>query len=586
MTTIAKEQVARAVYDAIPRIACVLPHDVRAALEAAQAVEAAQPSENAYSGEDARRLENACSTQDAWLSVGAQSAGNVHLAEGAQPAESMQFAGNAHLAEGVQRAAGAQSSESSQPAEGGRPAEGSTRGAVVLGHLLENAEIAERDHVPICQDTGTVWVCLEVGPDVAVPGDVFACVDEAVARAYTEARLRKSVVRDALVDRANTGDNTPAFTNIHFVEEPGARVHVLLKGGGSDNASRVTMLTPGAGREGIIAEVMDCVAHKAANACPPLVIGIGVGGTFDKVAGMAKSALLREVGTPAADPRVAEFERELLEKVNASGMGPGALGGKTLALAVHVNTAPCHIAALPLAINMGCSAMRRATVELDDATPSAWPPVAESGRRDDEAKGHMGVLQEENERADASGEGATAGAVPVKLALPLDKSELAKLKAGDACTLTGEMYMLRDAGHIRLLEELKAQGSLPYGLEGATIFYAGPTPPAAGRPFGAVGPTTASRMDFAAPALYRAGVVATVGKGVRSKDVAAACQETGSVYFVATGGAAALLAQRVESGEVVAYDDLGTEALRRITVRDFPVFVGLDTRGGNVYDLQ
>ena len=568
MTTITKEQVARAVYDAIPRIACVLPHDVRAALEAAQAVEAAQPSGNAYSGEDARRMENACSTQDAWLSLGAQ------------------FAGNAHLAEGVQHAVGAQSSESSQPAEGGRPAEGSTRGAVVLGHLLENAEIAERDHVPICQDTGTCWVCLEVGPDVAVPGDVFACVDEAVARAYTEARLRKSVVRDALVDRANTGDNTPAFTDIHFVEEPGARVHVLLKGGGSDNASRVTMLTPGAGREGIISEVMDCVAHKAANACPPLVIGIGVGGTFDKVAGMAKSALLREVGTPAADPRVAEFERELLEKVNASGMGPGALGGKTLALAVHVNTAPCHIAALPLAINMGCSAMRRATVELDDATPSAWPPVAESGRRDDEAKGHMEDLQEENGRADASGERATVGAAPVKLALPLDKSELAKLKAGDACTLTGEMYMLRDAGHIRLLEELKAQGSLPYGLEGAAIFYAGPTPPAAGRPFGAVGPTTASRMDFAAPALYRAGVVATVGKGVRSKDVAAACQETGSVYFVATGGAAALLAQRVESGEVMAYDDLGTEALRRITVRDFPVFVGLDTRGGNVYDLQ
>ena len=302
---------------------------------------------------------------------------------------------------------------------------------------------------------------------------MFACVDEAVARAYTEARLRKSVVRDALVDRANTGDNTPAFTDIHFVEEPGARVHVLLKGGGSDNASRVTMLTPGAGREGIIAEVMDCVAHKAANACPPLVIGIGVGGTFDKVAGMAKSALLREVGTPAADPRVAEFERELLEKVNASGMGPGALGGKTLALAVHVNTAPCHIAALPLAINMGCSAMRRATVELDDATPSAWPPVAESGRRDDEAKGHMEDPQEENGRADASDEGATAGAVPVKLALPLDKSELAKLKAGDACTLTGEMYMLRDAGHIRLPGRAWRPACCRMGLRARPYSYAG-----------------------------------------------------------------------------------------------------------------
>lgn len=175
---------------------------------------------------------------------------------------------------------------------------------------------------------------------------------------------------------------------------------------------------------------------------------------------------------------------------------------------------------------------------------------------------------------------------PIRLALPLDREALAGLRAGDACLLSGEMYMLRDAGHIRLMAELEERGSLPYGLAGATILYAGPTPPAAGRPFGAVGPTTASRMDFAAPALHRAGIVATVGKGVRSSQVAQACAQTGSVYFVATGGAAALLARCVESGEVVAYGDLGTEALRRIAVRDFPVFVGLDTRGGDIYDLR
>ena len=172
-----------------------------------------------------------------------------------------------------------------------------------------------------------------------------------------------------------------------------------------------------------------------------------------------------------------------------------------------------------------------------------------------------------------------------ELKLPLEKNVLATLRAGDACTLSGEMYTLRDAGHIRLLAELEERGSLPYGLSGATIFYAGPTPPAAGRPFGAVGPTTASRMDFAAPALHRAGIVATVGKGLRSDEVAHACQETGSVYFVATGGVAALLAQCVVSSETFAYDDLGTEALRRMEVRDFPVFVGLDTRGGCIYDL-
>ena len=179
-------------------------------------------------------------------------------------------------------------------------------------------------------------------------------------------------------------------------------------------------------------------------------------------------------------------------------------------------------------------------------------------------------------------------AEPIKLALPLDRDELAKLRAGDACTLTGPMYTLRDAGHIRLLAELDAQGSdeLPYGLAGQAIFYAGPTPAAAGRPFGAIGPTTASRMDFATPRLLRAGVVATIGKGTRSQPVKDACVETGSVYFVAVGGAAAYLAKCVESSTTVAYDDLGTEALRRIDVVDFPVFVGVDVTGADVYDLS
>ncbi len=175
-------------------------------------------------------------------------------------------------------------------------------------------------------------------------------------------------------------------------------------------------------------------------------------------------------------------------------------------------------------------------------------------------------------------------ATPRNLSLPLDREELKTLRAGDACLLSGEMFMLRDAGHIRLVAELEEQGSLPYGLEGATIFYAGPSPAAAGRPFGAVGPTTASRMDFAAPRLHRAGVVATIGKGVRSAEVIRACQETGSVYFVATGGAAALLAQCVIAGQVVAYEDLGTEALRRIEVRGLPVFVGIDIQGDCIYD--
>lgn len=170
-----------------------------------------------------------------------------------------------------------------------------------------------------------------------------------------------------------------------------------------------------------------------------------------------------------------------------------------------------------------------------------------------------------------------------RLTLPLCKEGLAELKAGDVCYLSGVMYTLRDAGHARLLDEMANSEKLPYELEGQTIFYAGPTPARAGRPFGAIGPTTASRMDFAAPALYRSGIVATIGKGKRSEEVRTTCEETGSVYFISTGGAAAFLAKCIESSQTLAYHELGTEALRKIEVVDFPVFVGIDTRGNDIY---
>lgn len=239
-----------------------------------------------------------------------------------------------------------------------------SREAGVLDRILENARIGATDGVPICQDTGSVWVCLEVGESLAVPGNIFSRVNDAVARAYTDGRLRMSLVRDALFDRANTGDNTPAFCELKLVPGDSATLHVLLKGGGSDNASRVVMLPPGAGADGVRRVVLDCVREKAANACPPLVIGLGVGATFDKVAGLAKHALLREVGSSAASAEAAAFEEELLAEVNALGIGPAALGGAPTALAVHLETAPCHIAALPVAVNMGCCAMRSASVQL------------------------------------------------------------------------------------------------------------------------------------------------------------------------------------------------------------------------------
>lgn len=246
-----------------------------------------------------------------------------------------------------------------------RDEERGERARIVLDQLCDNCMIAGQNMLPICQDTGTVWVCLEIGPDVNIHGDIFSEVNDVVAHAYTQNALRKSVVRDALFDRTNTQDNTPAFCELRFVDEPGAaHLHVMLKGGGSDNASCVTMLTPSAGKQGVIDTVIARVKEKASCACPPLVVGVGVGATFDKVAGLSKLALMRPLGTPNPDPEADAFEQELLAAINETGIGAGALGGKTTALAVRVKTAPCHIAALPVAVNMGCSALRRMTIEL------------------------------------------------------------------------------------------------------------------------------------------------------------------------------------------------------------------------------
>ncbi len=248
-----------------------------------------------------------------------------------------------------------------------RQDESDERARLVLDQLLENAAVAADDHVPICQDTGTVWICLELGSEgVELATDPFVEADETVARAYRDNALRFSTLRDALTDRSNSGDNTPAFTEIRYVPGSGATLHVMLKGGGSDNASCVEMLAPGAGADGVREVVLRRVEEKASSACPPLVVGVGVGSTFDAVAGLAKHALLRPVDEPAADPQVAAFEADLLTDINALGIGPAALGGDTTALACHIQTAPCHIAALPVAVNLGCCALRSISIDLED----------------------------------------------------------------------------------------------------------------------------------------------------------------------------------------------------------------------------
>lgn len=234
----------------------------------------------------------------------------------------------------------------------------------ILDDLARNLDAARETGLPICQDTGLVTVYMELGQDVHVTGgDLNGAVQEGVRRGYAEGYLRKSVVRDPL-RRVNTGDNTPAAINLRIVPGEGLKLTVAPKGAGSENMCRVKMLTPASGEAGVREFVLGAVLSAGGNPCPPTVVGVGIGGSFDSVGALAKEALLRPLGEPNPDEYYAAMERELLEELNTSGLGPQGLGGRTTALAVHINAAPTHIAMLPAAVCISCHAIRHAEVTL------------------------------------------------------------------------------------------------------------------------------------------------------------------------------------------------------------------------------
>ena len=231
----------------------------------------------------------------------------------------------------------------------------------VLDHITENYSI--QDGTPICQDTGMACVFLEIGQDVHIAGNLIEAVDEGVRRGYAEGFLRKSVVGDP-IRRVNTGDNTPAMVYTELVPGEQVKITVAPKGFGSENMSRIAMLKPSDGMDGVKQFIVDSVAQAGPNPCPPIVVGVGIGGTFDKCALLAKKALLREIGTYNTDPYYEELEQELLESVNGLGIGPQGFGGRTTALAVHIETMPTHIAGLPCAVNINCHVSRHVTEVL------------------------------------------------------------------------------------------------------------------------------------------------------------------------------------------------------------------------------
>jgi fumarate hydratase subunit alpha len=238
-------------------------------------------------------------------------------------------------------------------------------GREVLGQLVENADIAAADRVPICQDTGFAVIFAEVGQDVhLVGGDFDDAIDEGVRQGYGDGYLRKSVAEEPAHARRNTKDNTPAILHTSIVPGDKVRLTMMAKGGGAENMSSLNMLKPSQGWDGMAQAVVDTVSRAGSNPCPPVIIGVGIGGTIDMVTVLAKKALLREIGSVQADPRLAGMEAELLEKINALGIGPQGLGGSTTALAVFIEEMPCHIASMPMAVNVQCHAQRHKTVEL------------------------------------------------------------------------------------------------------------------------------------------------------------------------------------------------------------------------------
>ena len=229
----------------------------------------------------------------------------------------------------------------------------------ILDQILENSTIAAKDEMPLCQDCGLAIVFIELGQEVRISdGDLYQAVDEGVRQGYAEGYLRKSAVRQPFSARVNTKDNTPAIIHTEVVPGDQLKINVAPKGGGSENMSRFTVLKPAQGRQGVVDFVVSAVEEAGSNPCPPTIVGVGIGGSAEKAMILAKKALLRTVGEPSPDPEVAELEKELLQRINATGVGAGGVGGRITSLAVHVETFPAHIASLPVAVNLQCHSAR------------------------------------------------------------------------------------------------------------------------------------------------------------------------------------------------------------------------------------
>ncbi|MCC7151384.1 MAG: fumarate hydratase [Rubrivivax sp.] len=443
-----------------------------------------------------------------------------------------------------------------------------------IAQILTNSKMCAEGHRPICQDTGIVNVFLKVGLGVRF-GDGFdaglqAVVDEGVRRGYLNSGnlLRASVLADPIFERRNTQDNTPAVVHVELVPGNQVDVTVAAKGGGSENKSKVAMLNPS---DDIVEWVLKTVPTMGAGWCPPGMLGIGVGGTAEKAVLLAKQSLMDDIDMyellqRGPSDKLEELRIELYEKVNALGIGAQGLGGLTTVLDVKVKTFPTHAASKPIAMIPNCAATRHAHFVLDGSGPAyleppsldLWPDVHWAP---DYNKSRLVNLD------------------------TLTPAEVASWQPGQTLLLSGRLLTGRDAAHKRIQDMLAKGERLPVDFTNRVIYYVGPVDPVRDEAVGPAGPTTATRMDkFTEMMLEQTGLIAMVGKAERGPAAIESIRKHKSAYLMAVGGAAYLVAKAIKAARVLAFADLGMEAIYEFEVKDMPVTVAVDSNGANVHE--
>jgi len=440
-----------------------------------------------------------------------------------------------------------------------------------IAQILTNSRMCAEGHRPICQDTGIVNVFVKWGQDCRLESSrsLQEVVDEGVRRAYNhpENKLRASVLADPAFTRRNTRDNTPCVLAVEMVPGRTVSIDVAAKGGGSENKSKFRMMNPS---DNIVDWVLEMLPQMGAGWCPPGMLGIGIGGTAEHCVRLAKESLMEPIDMaqlkargPASD--IEALRIEIFDKVNALGIGAQGLGGLATVLDVKIRDWPCHAAGKPVAMIPNCAATRHAHFTLDGSGPSflepprlsEWPEVR--WKPDAQAK-----------RVDLDN---------------LTHAEVQSWQAGGRLLLNGAMLTGRDAAHKRIHEMLAKGEALPVCFKGRAIYYVGPVDPVVGEVVGPAGPTTATRMDKFTDTMLELGLLAMIGKAERGQGAVQEIARHKVAYLMAVGGAAYLVSRAIREAKVVAFEDLGMEAIYEFTVEDMPVTVAVDAAGNNVHTL-